>query len=98
MDEILMSPDVCMRFLIWSYYYHGIIPSPAASYVACGRFADADARKLDQLQEALFKCFEEASVRRACLQFARAKELGEPCPFPQDELDLMFAAEKPQHE
>ena len=26
MQEILMTPDVCMRFLVWSYYYHDIMP------------------------------------------------------------------------
>lgn len=24
MQEILMTPDVCMRFLVWSYYYHDV--------------------------------------------------------------------------
>lgn len=26
MQEILMTPDVCMRFLVWSYYYHDVMP------------------------------------------------------------------------
>lgn len=21
-----MTPDVCMRFLVWSYYYHDVLP------------------------------------------------------------------------
>lgn len=93
MEEILMTPDVCMRFLIWSYYYHDIIPSPSLSYAASGKFSDSDSRKLDSLRDTLFRCFEEPSVLNACHQFARAKQLGEPCPFPQSELDALFARE-----
>lgn len=26
MQEILMTPDVCMRFIVWSYYYHDVMP------------------------------------------------------------------------
>lgn len=29
MQEILMTPDVCMRFLVWSYYYHDVMPHTA---------------------------------------------------------------------
>lgn len=93
MDEILMTPDVCMRFLVWSYYYHDIIPSPTLSYAVSGKFSEADARKLDELRDTLFRCFEEPSVLNACGQFARAKQLGEQCPFSQAELDAMFAKE-----
>ena len=25
MHDILMTPDVCMKFLVWSYYYHDVI-------------------------------------------------------------------------
>ncbi|MBO4736286.1 MAG: hypothetical protein J5614_07805 [Paludibacteraceae bacterium] len=93
MQEIIMTPDVCMRFLVWSYYYHDIRPAKNISYKECGKFSDADAAHLDELKEMLFKCFEEDSVERACDQFYKAKMLQEPCPFPQSELDMMFAKE-----
>ena len=94
MQEIIMTPDVCMRFLVWSYYYHDIRPAKDVSYKECGKFSDSDAAHLDDLKETLFNCFEEASVERACDQFYKAKMLQEPRPFPQSELDMMFAKEK----
>lgn len=92
-EEILMTPDVCMRFLVWSCYYHNIIPEKKVSYKTCGKFSDEDASRLDELKEMLFKCFEEQSVFNACKQFELAKIQKEPCPFPQAELDMMFAKE-----
>lgn len=89
-----MTPDVCMRFLVWSYYYHGVMPQKGISYRASGKFSDADCLRLDQLQTMLFRCFEEASVAKACQQFQLAKVRQEPCPFSQSELDQMFAKEK----
>lgn len=89
-----MTPDVCMRFLVWSYYYHDVIPGKAVSYKACGKFSDADSQRLDELKDMLFKCFEEQSVFNACKQFQMAKIKNEPCPFPQTELDRMFAKEQ----
>lgn len=94
MQEILMTPDVCMRFLVWSYFYHGEMPQPTVSYKACGKFSDADCLRLDELRDMLFKCFEEESVVNACRQFQMAKVRHEPCPFTQNELDDMFAKEK----
>lgn len=94
MQEIIMTPDVCMRFLVWSYYYHDILPQPAVSYKACGNFSDADSERLDELKDMLFRCFEEQSVVNACRQFQMAKVRHEPCPFSQAELDMMFAKEK----
>lgn len=94
MQEILMTPDVCMRFLVWSYYYHDIMPSKAVSYKESGKFCDADSERLDELKDMLFKCFEEQSVVNACRQFQMAKVRQEPCPFSQTELDCMFAKEK----
>lgn len=88
-----MTPDVCMRFLVWSYYYHNVMPEKAVSYSACGKFSDADAARLDELKDMLFKCFEEQSVMNACRQFQLAKVRKEPCPFTQEELDMMFAEE-----
>lgn len=94
MQDILMTPDVCMRFLVWSYYYHGVMPERSVSYRVCGKFADKDAVRLDELRDLLFKCFEEQSVLNACRQFEMAKVRREPCPFAQDELDAMFASER----
>lgn len=90
-----MTPDVGMRFLVWSYYYHGILPQGDRSYASYGKFTADDARHLDELKEMLFKCFEEQSIANACRQFQMAKVRQEPCPFTQAELDGMFAAEKP---
>ena len=88
-----MTPDVCMRFLVWSYYYHDIMPEKSVSYKKCGKFSEADAIRLDELKAMLFKCFEEQSVVNACNQFRLAKVRQEPCPFTQSELDQMFAPE-----
>lgn len=94
MDEILMSPEVCMQFLVWSYYYHNELPQKGVSYQKCGKFTAEDVAHLDKLKDMLFLSFEEDSVVKACHQFQLAKMRGEPCPFPQDRLDKMFAAEK----
>ena len=82
MNEILMTPDVCMQFLVWSYYYHEVMP-----------LKDSDAKRLDELKAMLFTCFEEESVVNACKQFLLAKVRHEPCPFSQASLDGMFAKE-----
>lgn len=94
MQDIIMTPDVCMRFLVWSYFYHDIRPERGISYKSYGKFSDKDVKNLDELKEMLFKCYEEASVERACDQFQMAKVLHEPCPYPQTELDNLFAHEK----
>lgn len=94
MQEILMTPDVCMRFLVWSFYYHDVMPEKKRSYKECGKFSDTDAERIDELKEMLFKCFEEQSVVNACHQFSLAKMRNEPCPFSQSELDVMFAKER----
>lgn len=94
MQEILMTPELCMRFLVWSYYYHDVMPQPEVSYKACGKFSDADSERLDELKGMLFKCFEEQSVVNACHQFQMARMRQEPCPFQQEELDKMFAKEE----
>lgn len=88
-----MTPDVCMRFLVWSYYYHDVMPEKGVSYRVCGKFSDEDCIRLDELKGMLFKCFEEQSVVNACKQFQLAKMRQEPCPFTQAELDRMFAKE-----
>lgn len=94
MSEILMTPNVCMQFLVWSYYYHGVLPQKEVSYAECGLFAREDINRLYELKATLFDCFEEESVVRACQQFQLAKHRGEPCPFSQYNLDQMFAPEK----
>ena len=93
MNEILMTPDVCMQFLVWSYYYHEVMPLKDMSYRDCGKFSDSDAERLDELKNMLFKCFEEDSVVNACKQFQLAKVRQESCPFSQASLDNMFAKE-----
>ena len=94
MNDILITPEVCMMFLVWSYYYHGVMPEKNVSYSECDLFHKDDIAKLDEIKSALFKCFEEESVIRACFQFRQAKKNGEPCPYPQDTLDKMFACAK----
>ncbi len=89
-----MTPEMCMQFLVWSYYYHDILPEPNVSYSGYGKFNDNDAKRLDELKETLFKCFTADSVTRACNNFRMAKMQNEPCPFPQEALDNMFAHEK----
>ena len=94
MNEILMTQDVCMQFLVWSYYYHEVMPLKSMSYKDCGKFSDSDVKRLDELKDMLFTCFEEDSVVNACKQFQLAKVRQEPCPFSQASLDGMFAKEK----
>lgn len=89
-----MTPEVCMRFLVWSYYYHDIVPQPERSYASYNLFSAADAQRLDELKATLFRCFEPQSVANACDRFRMAKEAHEPCPFPQEELDSVFAHEQ----
>ncbi len=89
-----MTPDTCMQFLVWAYYYHDILPEKDVSFSKCGKFSEADCQRLDELKDMLFKCFEEQSVFNACKQFQMAKMRNEPCPFPLSALDNMFAREK----
>lgn len=91
MEDTYITPDMTMRFLVWSYYYHDIKPQKNVSYQMYGHFSESDAEKLDFIKAALFKCYEEESVERACLSFAHAKAVGEPCPYSLEELDEMFA-------
>ena len=93
-DTVMMTPDVCMQFLVWSYYYHDFLPEKDKSYRQSGRFSDADANRLDELKDTLFLCFTEESVANACKQFQLAKIRKEPCPFSQAQLDGMFAKER----
>lgn len=88
-----MTPDVCMQFLVWSYYYHEVMPLKNISFKDSGKFSPSDSERLDELKDMLFKCFEEESVVNACKQFQLAKVRQEPCPFSQEALDKMFAKE-----
>lgn len=89
-----MTPEIAMQFMVWSYYYHNVMPEKSVSYAKCGKFAEEDIERLDELKDMLFRCFEEQSVFNACKQFQMAKVRHEPCPFPQEALDGMFAKEK----
>lgn len=93
MEETLMTPDVCMMFLVWSYYYHDIIPEQNVSYNSYHKFSPIDVQRLDKLKSTLFLSIEESSVINACKQFQLAKVRKEPCPFTQSQLDAMFAKE-----
>ena len=93
-STFLMTPDVAMQFMVWSYYYHDVLPEKNVSYSKCGKFSEEDVKRLDELKDMLFKCFEEESVNNACKQFQLAKVRQEPCPFPQSTLDNMFASER----
>ena len=70
------------------------MPEKHHSYSEYGLFTDTDSARLDEIKDALFKCYEELSIVRACQQFRLAKESGEQCPYSQEELDRAFAAVK----
>ena len=40
-----------MKFLVWSYFYHGVTPSPSMTYAATGLFSAKDAEKLDVIKD-----------------------------------------------
>ncbi len=88
-----MTPDVCMRFLVWSYYYHGIEPKPGVSYTTYAKFSQNDAARLDEMKETMFRCFEPETISASCARLYEAKQLKEPCPYTQSQLDEMFAYE-----
>lgn len=94
MNNELITRDTAMQFMVWSYYYHGILPEKTVSYAQCGKFSAEDAARMDKIKDLLFKCFEQESVLNACRQFQLAKVRHEPCPFPRAALDNMFAKEK----
>lgn len=91
----LMPQDVAMKFMTWASYYNGLDLLPGKSFACFSRngkplFAKADAERLDRLKSVLFKCFEPASVANATASLKRARELGEPCPFPEESLNAIF--------
>ena len=97
MDEILMTPDVAMRFLVWTAYYEEVVPEKGKSFA---RYLSDEKRaafvrrvgvvRLDRLQEALFKCFEPVSVERSVYQLNLARVRGEQCPFSRESLENVF--------
>lgn len=93
MSEILITPDLCMQFLVWTSYYHDIEPKRHTSYRECGRFSPMDCQRLDEIRDAVFRCFDEGAIQRSCQQIRLAKEKGEPCPYTQFQLDNIFARE-----
>lgn len=65
MQEILMTPDVCMQFLVWSYFYHDVMPEKNVSYKECGKFSDDDAERdaFQMLRRAVrIQCLQAVSV------------------------------------
>ncbi len=93
MEEMLLSPETCMQFLIWSYFYHDILPEKDLSFGTYNKFSPADVIRLDEIKHSLFLSYEEQSVRNACAQFRQAKLQNEQCPYTQSQLDSMFAHE-----
>lgn len=95
-QEVLMTPDLAMRFLIWAVYYNGIEPKCGKSFArftnndGSKKFADNDVDRLDRIQEALFKCFDPPSVKKSVAQLRLAKEKNEICPFGETELNMLF--------
>lgn len=95
-QDVVMTPDLAMRFLAWAAFFNGVEPKCGRSF---GRFVHSDGSpmfaaddvaRLDRLQEALFKCFDPPSVKNAVAQVRLAKEKGETCPFSESELDFLF--------
>ena len=79
----------------WASYYNGLDLTPGKSFADFSRngkrlYDKEDAARLDRLKGVLFNCFEPASVANATASLKRAKELGEPCPFPEESLNALF--------
>ncbi len=99
-QDALMPADTAMKFMTWASYYNGLdlVPEKSfADFMRDGRylFAKEDAARLDRLKDVLFKCFEPSSVAKATAALKRAKELDEPCPFPEESLNALFGEIKP---
>lgn len=87
-----MTPDMCMKFLIWSYYYYDILPTSQYSYTTCNLFTKDVQLKLDNLKATMFLCVTEDSVKNAAEQLRMAKMRNEVCPYTKSELDNIFLA------
>ena len=99
-QEALMPADTAMKFMIWASYYNGLDLEPGKSFSGFKKdgkclFAAENAARLDRLKAVLFKCFEPESVARSVAAMKKAKELGEPCPFPEGALNELFGTTLP---
>ncbi|MCQ2229299.1 MAG: hypothetical protein MJZ13_06095 [Bacteroidales bacterium] len=99
-QDIIMPPDMAMRFLIWAAYFNGIEPMVGKSFADYANgsgekmFAAADAARLDRLQVALFQCFDRQSVANSVAQLRMARVRGEQCPYSEESLNQMFGTAK----
>lgn len=94
-QDALMPADTAMKFMTWTSFYNGLDLVPEKSFSSFEKdgkplFSAEDAARLDRLKDALFKCFEPASVANAVVALKKAKALGEPCPFPEAALNQLF--------
>lgn len=92
-QEIIITPIFCLQFIVWSYYYHNILPISSCDYRSLCRFSPNDADRLNLIKNAIIEFYTEQSIKKACQNFDKAKEEGEPCPFTQQFLDAIFAKE-----
>lgn len=100
MDQILLTQDLAMKFLVWAVYYKGLELTPQTRFAS---LLDTDARamfsleeceKLDKLNAALFRCFDSQAIASASEQMHKAKALHEPCPYTEESLDMIFRSPK----
>lgn len=94
-QEVFLSQELAMKFLVWAVYYNELELSEAVSfrsYESAGSplFADPDAARLDRIKDALYKCYGPEAVAGASAQMHKARLLGEACPFSRDELNTLF--------
>ena len=47
-STFLMTPDIAMQFMVWSYYYHDVLPEKNVSYSKCGKFSEEDVKRRTQ--------------------------------------------------
>ena len=50
-STFLMTPDIAMQFMVWSYFYHDIHPEKNVSYSKCGKFSEEDAKAISLIPE-----------------------------------------------
>lgn len=91
----IMPQDLAMKFMVWAGFYNSLELSPCKSFSRFSRngkalFSKADSDRLDRLQKVLFDCFEPASISSAMESLKKAKDSGEPCPFPEESLNELF--------
>lgn len=91
MHDIIITPELCFQFLIWSYYYHSIMPSHKGAFISSGMFTPSDAERIEEIFSLILKFYDEDSIRQACKRLDTAKETESPCPYTQELLDMIFA-------